>query len=109
MVWKDITVNMNLLCVECYSIIPAKRLKAVPDTELCINCQSKNDVYVKRFDDSTKDGEVQVSSFFFKNTYLETAIKQFHGSTPYDSMGYQTPDNIKPIVYTGPDSIFSGE
>ncbi len=95
------------ICTECNKPINANRLFLLPKATKCTGCQSKNDVYIRRFDDSAKDGEVQSSTYFFANPQLEAAIRQFNGSTPYDSLGYNEDTNIIPVVYEGPASIFS--
>jgi hypothetical protein len=97
------------LCEDCGLGISTKRLKAIPDTTRCVGCQSISDVYIKRFDDTAKDGEIQASSYFFSNMHFESAIRKFKGSVPYDNLGYTTPNGIKPIIYNGLASIFEEE
>ncbi len=95
------------LCIECNNPIAANRLAFIPKATKCTGCQSKNDIYIKRFDDTARDGEVQVSTYFFANPQLEAAIRQFNGSEPYDDLGYNEDTNIIPIIYEGPLAIFS--
>lgn len=35
--------NKNILCEQCQRKIPIERLKAVPDTTLCVKCAAKSE------------------------------------------------------------------
>lgn len=40
--------SSRILCEECGNPIPKARLKAVPETKLCVKCQSAYELFMKR-------------------------------------------------------------
>lgn len=65
-------------CTVCGEPIPAKRLAAIPNATTCVPCLEKQgDVpQIKRFDQATKDGMVEVT--FTENSSIERAMKRLN-------------------------------
>lgn len=106
---------MHRFCDTCFLSIPEARLKAVPDTTTCVKCVYRaGDVpKIKRYDDSTDDGEVQVSSFYYKNSMFSQSINKLNNSSvdigywPHDLDELQkTLPHKSTIIYEGLSSIF---
>jgi len=55
------SLKMKQLCERCNKAIPLKRLELVPNTELCIECQKKNDVFKWKMKQVGRDPEPTIA------------------------------------------------
>lgn len=99
-----------MLCKDCNEPISESRLKIISNAIRCTTCQSlsEDDVKIKRFDDSTNDGETQVSTYYFNNPVFDDAIVKFYGNTTAfdNNIEEQQLSLAKPIIYNGLSGIF---
>lgn len=97
-------------CIVCNKEIPKGRLKAIPQATKCVNCvYAEGDVpRIKRHDDSARDGEIQVSTYYTQNSEFGRPVGNI-SMVPQLDPNYW-PENYKTFaVYNGLSTAFEGE
>lgn len=90
--------RVNRLCEVCAEPIPPARLRAIPDTQVCVRCLEEcGDVpLLRRHDDYFgKEAEDFVSTYYHSNLYLDTPLK---GVLAGWSVKENTDDGDSPVL-----------